>query len=111
MLVPEIAQKVWCGNLRLPNRVPLVREGLRIAEFGYSDPLVRHVNVYSVVVFGRIIDLDGHADALVLFGLIVWTSNVVFKFFDRLKMVRLVARHYQEGRRSQLNLFQTNVVV
>ena len=111
MLVPEIAQKVWCGNLRLPNRVPLVREGLRIAVFGNSDPLVRHVDVDSVVVFGRIIDLDGHADAFVPTGLIVWTSNVVFKIFDRLEMLRLVAGNYQEGRRIQLNLFQTNVVV
>ena len=110
MLVPEIAQKVRCGNLRFPDRVRLAGEALRVAELGHSNTLVGQVNADLEIVVRWIFDLDGMADALVVLGLIIWTGHVVVEFLDVREILHLIERNGQGSRRRELYLSETNVV-
>ena len=110
MLVPEIAQKVRCGNLRFPDRVLLAGDALRVAVLGHSNALVGQVNADLKIVWRWIIDLDGVADALVALGLIIWTGHVVVEFLDALKIMHIIERNGQGGRRRKLYLSETDVV-
>ena len=64
VLVPDIAQKVRCGNLGFPDWVHLARDALRVAELGHSNTFIGQVNADLIIVWRRIIDLYGVADAL-----------------------------------------------
>lgn len=110
MLVPEIAQKVRCGNLRFPDWVLLAGDALRVAELGHSNTLVGQVNVDLEIVWRWIIDFDGVADTLVVLGLIVWTGHVVIEFLDVREILHHIARNRQSGRRCELYLSETDVV-
>lgn len=91
MLIPEIAQKVWSGDLRLPDGVLLVGDALRVTKLGHSDSLVVEVNVEPVVVLRPLIDLKRHAHTFRVVSLIVRTADVVVELSFSFEIVGFVA--------------------
>ena len=69
------------------------------------------MNIDPKIVCGWIVNLNGHADALILSGLVVRTGDIVVKFLDRLEMLLLVERNCQGCRRSKLYLSKANIII
>lgn len=109
VLVSGVTQNVWSGYLRHPDWVLLIWNALRIADIGHSNLLVWEVDVNVEFVVSWLVDLNRHADSLVLIGLVIWTGNVVIELGFSREVVRLVEGHRKRGRCAELNLSQRNV--
>ena len=69
------------------------------------------MNTYLIVILHFVLDLDSHADTLVLPGLVIRTSNIVVKFFHCLKVIWLVVGNCKSCSSCKLELSQRYVVI
>ena len=111
VLVSEIAQKVRGSSLWFPDRVGLRWNALSVGVFGHAYPFVGEMKAYLEVVIHRLVDLDGHADTFVGFGLIVRAGNVVIELGLCLELVGLIERHGQSCGCGKLGLAQADIEV
>ena len=77
----------------LPDGISLVGDALRVAKLGHANSLVREMKTYLIVVLHLVLDLNSHADALVIPSLVIGTADIVIELFLCFKVIWFVKRH------------------
>ena len=103
MLVSKVREQVRCCGKWFPDCIALIWDCLVITQRSKANAFVSPVKANRVIVWSSTFNvvLETKANALVFSSiLVIWTFNVVFKFFYTLVVDRLVFRQPKLGNRA-----------